>query len=154
MTGIDELKVSQEAWIAIHQLVAEFAYTVDIGNGADTPELFTEDGWYETDTGQSTGRAAIRRAYERRAARGPRTARHIFTNLQIFRDEDGSYRGLWILLLFGADGVPPFDPDPILVADVEDVYAFDGETALLRSRRLRSVFERSSSAPVLPLGED
>jgi hypothetical protein len=149
----EQAGVSHEAWIAIHRLVTEFAYSIDIGNGGDTAELFTEEGWYESEAGRSSGRAAIRRAYEKRAARGSRTARHIFTNLQIELGEDGAYRGRSILLLFGADGAPPFEPDPILVADVEDVYAFDGVTARLQSRRLRSIFERTSEGPVLPLGE-
>jgi SnoaL-like domain len=143
----------QRAWLAIHQLVSDFAYSIDMENGERTAELFTEDGWYESDDRRSTGRAAIREAYRRRAARGPRTSRHIFTNLRIERLEDNAYRGTALLLLFAEDGHPPAPANPLLVADVHDVYVLNGATARLRSRRLHSIFAAESSVPVLPLGD-
>lgn len=141
------------AWIAIHQLVSDFAYSIDIENGERTAELFTEDGWYQSDDKRSTGREAIREAYRRRAARGPRTSRHIFTNLRIERLDDNAYSGTALLLLFAEDGYPPAPAQPLLVADVFDVYVLNGATARLRSRRLNSIFAAESSVPVLPLGE-
>lgn len=147
-------KVEIDAWIAIHQLISDFAYSIDIENGARTAELFTEQGWYESDSRRSTGRDAIRLAYERRAARGVRTSRHIFTNVIVERAGDGNYRGKSLLLLFAEDGHPPLLPTPLLVADVEDEYSFDGNSALIQSRQLRSIFRSDSHDPVLPLGED
>jgi hypothetical protein len=150
MDGHDDV---QRAWLAIHQLVSDFAFSIDMENGERTAELFTEDGWYESDSRRSAGREAIREAYRRRAARGPRTSRHIFTNLRIERLDKNSYRGTALMLLFARDGYPPAPPHPLLVADVHDVYVVDGITARLRSRRLESIFADESSAPVLPLGE-
>lgn len=147
-------KVEIAAWIAIHELISEFAYSIDIDNGVRTAELFTEQGWYESDSRRSTGREAIRQAYERRAARGVRTSRHIFTNVKLERVGDSAYRGKSLLLLFAEDGHPPLLPIPLLVADVEDEYFFDGNSALIRSRQLRTVFRSDSHDPVLPLGED
>lgn len=147
-------KVEIKAWVAIHQLISEFAYSIDIENGARTAEFFTEQGWYESDSRRSTGREAIRQAYERRAARGVRTSRHIFTNVRVERVRDSTYRGNSILLLFAEDGHPPLLPIPLLVADVVDEYVFDGNSALIRSRQLRSIFRSDSHDPVLPLGED
>lgn len=150
MDGQDGL---QQAWLAIHQLVSDFAYSIDMENGERTAELFTEDGWYESDNQRSTGRDAIRKAYRRRAERGPRTSRHIFTNLRIERVDEHAYRGTALLLLFAEDGYPPAPAHPLLVADVEDVYVVDGPTARLRSRRLDSIFAADSRGTVLPLGE-
>lgn len=150
MDGQDEM---QTAWLAINQLVSDFAYSIDMENGERTAELFTEDGWYESDNRRSTGREAIREAYRRRAARGPRTSRHIFTNLRIERLDESAYRGTALLLLFAEDGYPPARAHPLLVADVHDIYLISGSTARLRSRRLDSIFAAESSVPVLPLGE-
>jgi hypothetical protein len=150
MDGRDGL---QQAWLAIHQLVSDFAYSIDMENGERTAEFFTEDGWYQSDNRRSTGREAIREAYRRRAARGPRTSRHIFTNLRIEQVNDRAYRGTALMLLFAEDGYPPAPARPLLVADVEDMYVIDGQTARLRSRQLDSIFASESGVPVLPLGE-
>lgn len=141
-----------QAWFAVHQLIAEFAYSVDVGNGRHTAELFTDDGWYESDTGRSTGRDAIREAYRRRADRGPRTSRHIYTNVRIKHTEGNRYQGTSLLLLFAEDGERPSSAEPLLVADVEDEYVIENGTALLGSRRLRNVFVSPVAEPVLPLG--
>ena len=151
MTQVDGL---HEAWFAIHQLIAEFAYSVDIGNGRNTAELFTNDGWYESDTGRSTGRDAIRKAYSTRAERGPRTSRHIFTNVRIKKCDDNRYEGTSLLLLFAEDGQNPSNAEPMLVADVVDEYVVEDGSALLASRRLRNVFVSPNAEPVLPLGGD
>ena len=150
---VEEHEDVQQAWLAIHQLISNFAFSIDMENGERTAELFTEDGWYESDSRRSVGREAIREAYRRRAARGPRTSRHIFTNLRIEYVGRNAYRGTALMLLFARDGYPPAPPNPLLVADVHDVYEVDGPRALLRSRRLESIFADETSAPVLPLGE-
>jgi hypothetical protein len=145
---------TDSAWLAIHQLVADFAYSVDVENGKSTPELFTEDGWYESDAGRSTGRDAIRLAYQRRAERGARTSRHLFTNLRI-RHLDGSlYEGNSVLLLFAEDGESPSSADPLLVADVHDEYLVEQGVALIKSRHLKNIFLASHAETVLPLGGD
>jgi hypothetical protein len=57
------------------------------------------------------------------------------------------------MLLFAEDGYPPAPARPLLVADVEDMYVIDGQTARLSSRQLDSIFASESGVPVLPLGE-
>lgn len=139
----------------IDQLVAEFAYRVDFLGGLTVAELFVEDGFYESDGQRSTGRVAIAAAYELRAARGPRTSRHLFTNLRVLEGEDSAYSGTSIMLLFAHDGNGPHPAEPLLVADVEDVYSAreDGRLKIL-SRRLTTVFVDPLSEPVLPLGHE
>jgi len=137
----------------IGQLVAEFAYRVDVLGGVTVAEMFCEDGYYESDGQRSTGRAAIRAAYELRADRGPRTSRHLFTNLRIFHDDGGGFRGTSIMLLFAHDGNGVHPAQPILVADVDDEYVLSeaGEPEI-RSRRLTTVFVDPVNKPVFPFG--
>ena len=144
---------------AVDRLMAEFAYRVDFEQGLTIAELFAPDGYYESDGRRSTGRAAIHEAYVRRAARGPRTSRHLFTNVRLARLPDGKYGATAIMLLFARDGYGVHPAVPLSVADVSDVYALDGEPAdgrvpLIESRTLRTVFADENEAPVLPLGHE
>ncbi|MEU9888201.1 nuclear transport factor 2 family protein [Sphaerisporangium sp. NPDC051011] len=137
----------------VERLVYEFARRVDFDEGADTELLFTEDGYFEYDGRSCTGRDEIGRAYAARRARGPRTARHVFTNVSSFRDGRGALGGGSIMLLFGADGRPPFDfASPIVVADVADSYAAVGDTLLIARRVITPLFIESSRPAVPPVG--
>jgi hypothetical protein len=53
MDGQDEM---QRAWLAINQLVSDFAYSIDMENGERTAELFTEGNW----SGPGNGRVRFR----------------------------------------------------------------------------------------------
>jgi hypothetical protein len=140
--------------LALTDLLVEFAYSVDFDNGMSTAELFTEDGYYESDGQRSTGRAAIHQAYVSRAARGIRTSRHVFTNMRFRRDGHGRLVGRSIMLLFAQDGPAPHPAEPLLVADVDDVYEFHAGQPRIAARSLRTVFIRPGATPVLPLGQN
>src|SRR5882762_10137386 len=72
------------ARLAIEELNAEFAYLIDHNRSELVADLFTEQGSYGRASGErSVGRDAIRFAYASRKTKGPRTARHIFTNLRL-----------------------------------------------------------------------
>lgn len=139
--------------VAIDALIAEFAWRIDHGEAAAVAELFTEDGWYGREDGsRAVGRDAIRSAYAARAARGKRTARHIFTNLRLTVDGPDRAHGTCILLLFAADGTPPHPAVPQLVQDYDDVYhRVDGQW-LFAQRSVRRLFVAEDFTPVLPLG--
>lgn len=138
----------------IEDLVTEFAYRVDFQGGRSVAELFCVDGVYEADGRRSVGRSAIEAAYERRAALGPRTARHLFTNVRVRPALDGCYDASCLMLLFADNGFPPLPAYPLLVADVLDRYCTCQGELLLASRRLASVFVRPDASPVLPLEEE
>jgi hypothetical protein len=147
--------VSHARFIQAQQLVSEFAYRVDILRGRTVEELFTEDGYYEADGRRSSGRDAIRKAYELRSARGPRTSRHLFTNLRLAEVDSKILRATLIMLLFAHDGEGVFAAQPILVSDVDDEYAIGSDRSLeIRSRRLTTVFVDPSLKPILPLGHE
>jgi SnoaL-like domain len=144
---------------AVERLMAEFAYRVDFEQGLTIAELFAPEGYYESDGKRSTGRAAIHQAYVRRAARGPRISRHLFTNVRVVRLPDKKYGATAIMLLFARDGDGVHPAVPLSVADVVDVYALDDKSVdnalpLIESRTLRTIFADENESPVLPLGHE
>ena len=144
------------ARLDIEALNARFAYLIDHGQSDQVADLFTTDGVYQfKDGNRSAGREAIRHAYELRADAGPRTARHIFTNLHLkFASEDKA-SGTCILLLFANDGTPPQPARPLLVADYDDEYERD-ETGIwrYRSRTISIAFSEDGKGGALPLGAE
>ena len=142
--------------LELDALNVEFAYLIDNGRSAEVADLFTDDGSYGRSTGErSTGREAIRAAYAGRNARGPRTARHIFTNLRLTYEADGRVTGKSILTLFAEDGVPPHTAEVFLVADYDDVYAREpGGPWLFKSRTITWLFmQKDGKVSPLPLGK-
>jgi ketosteroid isomerase-like protein len=119
MKHIDRLLLRTE----LDELNVEFAYRIDHGLSDQVADLFTEDGSYGRSTGErSVGRDAIRRAYATRSDRGPRTARHVFTNLRLTEVAEDRVEATSILTLFAHDGPPPHAAEPLLVADYDDTY--------------------------------
>jgi ketosteroid isomerase-like protein len=140
--------------VAIESLIAEFAYLIDHNQTDKVADLFTEDGWYGREGGaRSVGRDAIRKSYAGRAARGVRTARHIFTNLRLTVHSADEAEGVCILLLFAADGAPPLPAEPMLVQDYKDTYRKVDGCWLFASRETRQVFVSPSFERVLTLGK-
>ena len=143
------------ARLEIEALNVEFAYRIDPGRAAEVAELFTPDGSYGRSPGErSTGGDAIRTAYAQRAERGPRTARHVFSNLRLtFHGEDEA-AGQSILTLYAADGLPPHPAEVFLVADYDDVYRRgDNGRWLFASRTITWLFvAKDGKFSPLPLG--
>jgi ketosteroid isomerase-like protein len=142
------------ARVAIESLIAEFAWLIDHNQTEKVADLFTEDGWYGREGGaRSVGRDAIRKSYAGRAARGERTARHIFTNLRLTVQSADEAEGVCILLLFAADGPPPHPAEPMLVQDYRDSYRKVGGRWLFASRETKALFEAKTFERVLDLGK-
>lgn len=150
MDRIESLLVRTE----IEALIADFAFRIDHGHSETVAELFTEDGWYGRGGGRgSRGRDAIREAYAKRAERGARTARHLFTNLHLSKIGEDHAEGTCILLLFAADGEPPLPATPLLIQDYQDIYKRVDGKWLFASRDTLPLFVGDDFAPVLPLGD-
>jgi hypothetical protein len=142
------------ARLAIEELNAEFAYLIDHEQSERVADLFTLDGSYGRSTGErSVGREAIRAAYAFRMERGPRTARHIFTNLRLqFKSSDRAV-GTCIMTLFAEDGLPPHVAEPFLVADYDDVYVLQEDNWRYAARTITWLFMRpDGKRSPLPLG--
>ena len=141
----------------IEALLAEFAWLIDHDQSERVAELFTEQGSYgRADGGRSVGREALRRAYAARADRGPRLARHLFTNLRLqFGNHPDRLTGQCVLLLFADDGQAPLPAEVNLVADYEDEFE-RGDDGIWRfaSRTVTHQFRHPGHKPVvLPLGK-
>ncbi|WP_309085745.1 nuclear transport factor 2 family protein [Chelativorans sp.] len=140
--------------LEIEALNAEFAYLIDHDLSEGVADLFTVDGVYGRSTGgRSVGREAIRESYKRRKSGGPRTARHVFTNLRLTPVDDGRVKGTCILTLYARDGLPPHPADPMVVADYDDIYerGDDGRWRF-KERIISWIFERDDAASPLVLG--
>lgn len=150
MNRTEELQIRLE----IESLNAEFAYLIDHDRSEEVAELFTDEGAYRRSTGEaSEGREAIREGYRQRKGQGPRTARHIFSNLRLTYESERLVRGTVILTLYAHDGHPPHPADPMLIADYDDVYELgdDGKWRF-RERVITWLFRRPGARSPLQLG--
>ena len=138
----------------LQDLVTEFAHRVDRGPVDTVADLFAPDGWYGSGPDKrSTGRENIRAVYKARAAAGPRTARHLMTNLRLTEIDATHWSGLSIMTIFAENGPPPHPAVPLLVADVEDVFVLHEGRWLIQSRQLTDLFADPTRTPVLPLAD-
>ncbi|QHE85980.1 nuclear transport factor 2 family protein [Hydrogenophaga sp. BPS33] len=159
MMGARDFAAEALARQAIDALNARFAYQIDNGQSAQVPELFTVDGHYAIAHGAerrvSTGQAAIRAAYEERAARGARTSCHLFTNLHVSGATTDTAHSHCFLLLFAQDGLPPHPAQPLLVARYDDICERDAQGLWrYRSREATVLFVSDDHRPIaLPLAK-
>lgn len=106
---------------AIEQLMVDFWHEVDVNHGANAHDYFSEDCVYTTSANTRRGRKAIQEFYRTRLARGPRISRHLISNHKIVIIDHSHARGMSVLSLFAADGVPILPSKPaIMVADLHD----------------------------------
>jgi hypothetical protein len=150
MNRIDQLLIRLE----VEALNAEFAYLIDHDRSEEVAALFTNDGVYGRSTGErSEGQAAIAESYRRRRAKGPRTARHIFTNLHLIYESERRIRGTVILTLYAEDGLPPLPAEPMVIADYDDIYVLcDDGRWRYQERVITWLFVREGAASPLALG--
>lgn len=147
LTPLDLSALSYE----IHQLLSEFSYRLDMSYGARLHELFTRDGSYTVDGATLTGQDALRDAFAKRAARGARTSRHLFSNIRFELIEPKRVRVTAAMVLYAADGNPVLlSEPPLMVADVVDVLHFTPEGWRFASREFVSVF-RGAAKIVSPM---
>lgn len=116
--------MTMEGRAQIAALAAEFAWLIDHKGGHGVADLFTPRGRYTVagDDFDLQGRDEIEDFYARRRAAGPRTSRHLFSNLHLEHIDDDRACGVCVLTLHAADGQPPHPLEPILVADYSDTY--------------------------------
>lgn len=138
----------------IEKLNTRFAYLIDHDRSEEVADLFTEDGVYGRSTGErSTGRAEIAESYRLRRDRGPRTARHLFSNLLLEIESETRARGTVVLTLFARDGVPPHPAEVFLVADYDDIYERGSDGVWrYRERIITWLFTSPSGTSPLALG--
>jgi uncharacterized protein (TIGR02246 family) len=139
----------------IEALNVEFWYRVDHQNGDGVAELFCEDGVYSVPGGRNAGRGAIAESYVKRAARGPRVSRHVFSNLRLTIETPALARGVSMLTLWARDGEAPLALTlPVSVSDVHDTYVKgDDGVWRIQHRHITAAF-RGDEPAVLPFSSD
>ncbi len=127
--------------MAIERLNSSFGHELDRGDADGFVELFMPDALYTHGPRVLRGREEIRAFYLNRTAKGPRTSRHFATGLRITFTGPHEARGISICTTWAASAEPPVASTmPALVADFEDIYAFDGERWRFRERHIHPIF--------------
>lgn len=134
------------------QLIAEFAHRLDRLGGSTVADLFTPDGHYTIDGASLEGRDAIRRGFAARAGRGPRTSRHVTTDVRIESRDDNRVTVTSVMLLWAADGhAPILGTAPMAVIDVADVITRQPDATWLFARRTLTSIFRDERGTVTPM---
>ncbi|MGK0259928.1 MAG: hypothetical protein ACI96M_003372 [Candidatus Azotimanducaceae bacterium] len=135
MEGIDA-----STRIAIDALVTEFSFRIDHHEATRVPELFTEDGTFESPLATLNGREAITAAMAQRAQANYNT-RHAISNLRLQRHSPDRISGTVLLILYRwAHSDPDPQPHQIALVEYEDVYKQNNESEwLFASRRAMQV---------------
>jgi ketosteroid isomerase-like protein len=127
MTGEPTESEAQTIRLALEDLNTAFAHHLDHGEIDALIDLFTADALYTHGDRVSRGRAEIERLFRDRAAKGPRTSRHLLSGLRLAIESATAATGSSVCLSFAADGLPPKPAKPFLVADFEDRYRRDDD---------------------------
>jgi ketosteroid isomerase-like protein len=141
MTG--ELTAGErlEARLALEDLNSAFARHLDHNEIDALVDLFAVDALYTHGERISRGRDEIERLFRARAAKGPRTSRHLLSGLRLSIESATEAAGTSVCLSFAADGSPPLPARPFLVADFDDRYRRDRDGRWrFAERHIRRVF--------------
>ena len=115
--------------------------------------LFTETANYSHGTRKSVGRSEIAKVFTRRSEGGPRTARHLYSGLQLQIHSANSASGTSVCMTFACNGEAPIVPaTPYLVADFIDQYE-RGSDGIWRisARHIERIFVADSNTG--PVGQ-
>lgn len=112
---------------ALEDLNTAFAHHLDHDEIDELVDLFAADALYTHGERISRGRDEIERLFRQRAAKGPRTSRHLLSGLRLSIESATEATGTSVCLSFAADGTPPLPAKPFLVADFEDRYRRDDD---------------------------
>lgn len=131
-----------ETRLAIEELNSNFCFYLDHGQIDKLLDLFTENAYYSHGKRCSHGRAEIAGVFTRRTEAGPRTARHLYSGLQIEIISPQQARGTSVCMTFAYDGEAPVVPaTPHLVADFIDEYQCDSDgTWRISKRHIERIF--------------
>lgn len=136
--------------LALEDLNAAFAYFLDHGHVDELVDLFCEDVIYTHGPRRSEGRDEVEALFRKRAAGTPRTSRHLYSGLRLSIRDANYATGTSCWLTFAADGLPPLPANPLLVADMDDIYRRcpDGKWRF-QERHIKRIFsDPASPGPV------
>jgi uncharacterized protein (TIGR02246 family) len=142
---MSELSARADDRHMIAQLNDDFCHELDRGSAEGFVALFTPEALYTHGVRVLRGTEQIREFYVGRTREGPRTSRHLTSGLRIDFTGPAFARGLSVCMTFSALGSPPIQSTvPAIVADFEDVYAFDGSRWRFAERHIRPQFRAAT----------
>ena len=116
--------VKADTRAAIETLVTEFSFLVDHGHATDVPDLFIEQGTFESPAARLQGKAALTAAMAQRAKAVHQT-RHAIGNLRLTAVSADQIRGNVLLTMYRWMPGETAGPHPIALMEYEDVYQRD-----------------------------
>lgn len=131
-----------ETRLALEELNTNFCFYLDHGQIDRLLQLFTADAHYSHGTRVSRGRDEIATVFARRSAAGPRTARHMYSGLQVRMLSADRATGTSVCMTFACDAEAPVVPAiPHLVADFIDEYVREPDGIWrIASRHIERIF--------------
>jgi len=142
MATESERLIRLETRLALEELNTNFCYFLDHGHIDKLLLLFTEEARYSHGSRLSVGRSEIAAVFSSRTEAGPRTARHMYSGLQISIHGPDHASGTSVCMTFACEGQAPIVPAiPYLVADFIDEYrrSSDGMWQI-HSRHIERIF--------------
>jgi hypothetical protein len=106
----------------IGRLLSDFAWLADRGDGASLAQLFLPESILVVGGARLVGRAQIAEDCRRRALDPERKTRHVWSNLRVNREADGTMAGSAIQLTFEQTGS---EGTKLRISDVTDRYEVD-----------------------------
>jgi hypothetical protein len=113
------------AAVELKQMVTDYCAELDLNNGMNVTDFFTEDAVVKTGAIDYAGHAAMKKFYAERAEKihalkdGTRTARHGYTNFKVTFPEKDLATVTFLVVYFSGEGKPPLlnATTPSIVAD-------------------------------------
>jgi hypothetical protein len=143
--------VSSDPTADLLRVVTAVWFEIDHRDGSRVSEYFTEDADLTIGDARVHGTSEIDGLYATRHGRGPRVSRHCVTNLHVVSANTDSARAISTLTLYAEDGVAPRRAmQPVLVADVHDVFARFGDGWRISDRHIVSQFIPADAVLAVP----
>lgn len=129
-------------------LITAYTHYVDFDEGARIPELFTEDGVWESSEATLNGRADLAGFFGARQDM-VRKSRHVCSNVSVKLTGDETATGLCYFALYRHDGekprVPDLDNNPVILGEYRDEFVHTADGWRFKSRRAEVGFVRRSA---------
>jgi len=128
---------------SIEKLSIEYAWLIDHGRADEATHLFTDDAVVQVHGATLTGTAQIHAALQQRKAQRHVQSRHVVSNIRLQVESADRVSGTVALTVYQSVDAPA-EPTPVMVGDLDDVYARGLDMRWrVASRRLVPVFIRS-----------
>lgn len=134
-----------------HRVLVDVWFDIDHRDGSQVSSWFTPAARLRIGNHEVAGTAEIDALYAARHARGPRTARHLISNVRLTGCQTARASVLSALTMYAADGTPPHTGTaPVMVGDVHDEFELARGRWLISSRRVVTLFAAPDATFAVP----